>query len=298
MNPVLMLTIVAACSGLGLLSYLVIAGPDPTRSRTLRNLSLGRRAEVDELKMSEGLSNRDRHRLSGARWVPRGELKLLDRLLSEAGRPAEWPLDRVVALKVWTTLVVAVLALLTVIRMPTGRTFIVAIAFVVLVYAAPEIRLHGIGASRREKIGRELADILDQMSIAVEAGLGFEAALVRVARNSDGVLAGELQRTVQDMQVGQPRREAYLSLADRTKVPELRRFIRTIIQAEQSGLALTDVLRTQADEMRLVRRQKAEEKAQRIPVKVTFPLVFCIMPTIFIVVLGPVMLNILAAFNK
>ncbi|SDB87016.1 tight adherence protein C [Raineyella antarctica] len=297
MTIALVLVIVITAAGLGLLSYLVIAGPDPTRSRALGNLTRGLADRAGAGRQQGGLSRGLSPGAVGTRWVPQGELRLLDRLLSEAGRPAAWPLERVVAVKLWSTVIAIVLMLLYVVQAPTGRTVVLGFLMVALVYAAPEIRLYGIGVERRETMGRELADILDQMSIAVEAGLGFEAALVRVSQNSDGVLSGELRRTVQDMQVGQPRREAYLALGERTKVPTLRRFIRTIIQAEESGLALTEVLRTQAAEMRLVRRQTAEEKAQRIPVKVIFPLVFCIMPIVFIVILGPVALNIIDAFR-
>ena len=104
---------------------------------------------------------------------------------------------------------------------------------------------------RREAISLQLPDTLDQMSIAVQAGLGFDAAMIRVARNGKGELAGELIRAMQDIQVGQPRRDAYVDLAERCGVPELRRFMRSIVQAETYGLALSDVLHTQADEMRM-----------------------------------------------
>ena len=125
------------------------------------------------------------------------------------------------------------------------------------------------------------------MTIAVEAGLGFESAMARAGRNGKGPLAEELVRTLQDIAVGQPRREAYLALADRTGVADLRRFIRAVVQADAYGVSIADVLRTQAQEMRLKRRQRAEEKAMQIPVKVIFPLILCILPTLFIVLLGP-----------
>jgi len=131
------------------------------------------------------------------------------------------------------------------------------------------------------------------MSIAVQAGLGFDSAMLRVARNGKGVLAQELIRTMQDVQVGQTRRNAYEDLAKRTGSVPLRRFIRTVIQAEAYGIPLADVLTAQADEMRLLRRQNAERKAMEIPVKVVFPLILCILPVIFIVILGPAMITIM-----
>lgn len=150
---------------------------------------------------------------------------------------------------------------------------------------------------RNDEIQLELADTLDQMTIAVEAGLGFDAAMARAGRNGTGPLAQELIRTLQEIQVGQLRRTAYESLALRTDVPDLRRFVRAIIQADAYGISVADVLRTQAAEMRLKRRQRAEEKAQQVPVKVIFPLLTCILPVLFIVLLGPTAINMMEAFS-
>lgn len=285
-----------ACVAGGYLTYLVLAGRDETRTRALANLGQG--GGVPARRAAGAVPRRLTSRSdSRSPWVPPGELRLLDRLLAEAGRPAAWPLDRVVVVKLWTTVAAFVLMALFLLANPSTRSLVLGLLFVVLVYAAPELRLYSLGMERREKMTTELADVLDQMSIAVEAGLGFEGALLRVSNNSRGVLAGELRRTLQDMQVGQPRRDAYLALSTRARVPELRRFVRAVVQAEESGLALTDVLRTQAAEMRLVRRQRAEQRAMRIPVKVVFPLTFCILPVLFIVVLGPAALNIMEAFS-
>lgn len=288
--------LVVACLGLGLLTFLSLAGNDPVRSRALENLNQGIQLGGAATTAPRRLAGPTARRRNGS-WVPKGELALLDRLLSEAGRPAGWPLERVISVKLIMTVAVLVLSALFFLAHPSRLFFIMGLFLAALAYAAPELRLISVGVERREHIQNELADTLDQMSIAVEAGLGFEAALVRVANNSNGVLAGELRRTAQDMQVGQPRRQAYMALAQRTKVPDLRRFVRTIIQAEETGMALRDVLSSQAGEMRLVRRQRAEEKAQKIPVKVIFPLVFCILPVLFIVILGPAGLSIMKAFG-
>jgi tight adherence protein C len=135
------------------------------------------------------------------------------------------------------------------------------------------------------------------MTIAVEAGLGFDSAMARAGKNGNGPLAEELVRTLQDIQVGQSRRAAYESLAERTAVPDLRKFVRAIVQADKYGIAIADVLRTQAFEMRMKRRQRAEEKAMQIPVKVIFPLMLCILPVLFIVLLGPAAIGIVATFK-
>ncbi|MDP9460190.1 MAG: type II secretion system F family protein, partial [Actinomycetota bacterium] len=173
-----------------------------------------------------------------------------------------------------------------------------AVVVPVVAYFLPELLLHSRGQERQAAIALELPDTLDQMTIAVEAGLGFESAMARAGANGKGPLAEELVRTLQDIAVGQPRREAYLALADRTGVQDLRRFIRAVVQADQYGVSIADVLRTQAQEMRLKRRQRAEEKAMQIPVKVIFPLILCILPTLFIVLLGPAVMDIVGTFSK
>lgn len=167
----------------------------------------------------------------------------------------------------------------------------------VVVYFLPELLLNSQGQKRNEKIQLELADTLDQMTIAVEAGLGFDSAMARAAQNGNGPLAAELARTLQDIQVGRSRRQAFEALTARTTVVDLRRFVRAVVQADAYGISIADVLRTQADEMRLKRRQRAEEKAQKLPVKVLAPLMLCILPVLFIVVMGPAVMSMVAAFS-
>ena len=229
--------------------------------------------------------------------TPRSTVTRLNRLASVAGRPAAWPVPRLVAAKIVLAGVAGGLGLLIVLGEPGAVSILLATAVTVVAYFLPEVLLHNNGLKRSQAIGLELADTLDQMTIAVEAGLGFESAMARAGKNGKGPLAEELVRTLQDIAVGQPRREAYLALAERTGVQDLRRFIRAVVQADQYGVSIADVLRTQAQEMRLKRRQRAEEKAMQIPVKVIFPLILCILPTLFIVLLGPAVMDIAAAFS-
>jgi tight adherence protein C len=141
-----------------------------------------------------------------------------------------------------------------------------------------------------------LADTLDQMTIAVEAGLGFEAAMAKAATNGKGPLAEEVIRTLQDMSIGRARKDDYQAFGERTSSPDLRHFTRSVVQADTYGISIAAALRVQADEMRLRRRQRSEEKAMTIPVKVLFPLIFCILPVLFIVLLTPAVLSIIKAF--
>ena len=219
-------------------------------------------------------------------------------MLARAGRPPAWPLERVVQMKVLLTVAGVLVAAYCLLAAPTNLMRLVGVAALVMMHFLPGLRLYSLGIERREKITLELADTLDQMSIAVEAGLGFDAAMIRVAKNGQGVLAQELIRTLQDIQVGQTRRAAYEDLVDRTQVPDLKQFVRAIIQAEAYGLALSTVLNTQASEMRTKRRQRAEAKAMQIPIKVIFPLMLCILPVLFMVVMGPGVINIMNSFGK
>ena len=145
--------------------------------------------------------------------------------------------------------------------------------------------------TRRDEIERQLPDVLDQLVVMMEAGLGFEAALARIA-SIEGPLADELGRALHDVQLGMSRDDALRGVADRTAVGQLRFVIRALNQADRSGVPVARVLRTQAEEVRTQRRQRAEEKAMRMPVKLVFPLVMCILPALFVVLIGPAVLRI------
>jgi tight adherence protein C len=299
MIAILMGTLLFA-GAFGYLTFAIVAGPSAAKVRAMENLRRGlnsgkpsvqpgaRPATAGKTKPGSSMSKT---------LVNKGARSRLDRMLAQAGRPVDWPLERVVTVKLALTVAAPLLAGLFLLKATTPIVGIAGVVFAALLYFLPELRLYSIGIERREKITLELADTLDQMSIAVEAGLGFDAAMVRVAKNGTGVLAGELIRTLQDIQVGQTRRQAYEDLVERTQVPDLKQFIRSIIQAEAYGLALSSVLNTQAAEMRMKRRMRAEQKAMQIPVKVIFPLMLCILPVLFMVVMGPGVIGIIAAFK-
>ncbi len=137
----------------------------------------------------------------------------------------------------------------------------------------PDILLRNYAQKRRAAIKLELPNALDQMLISVQAGLGFETAMARAGQNGKGPLADELIRTLQDIQVGRSRKEAYLAMAQRVDVPDLRSFVRAVVQADTYGIAIANVLKSQATVMRVKRRQRAEEHAMKMPVKMLFPLI-------------------------
>jgi tight adherence protein C len=221
----------------------------------------------------------------------------LDKQLAALGRPKEWPLERLLAVKPLLALGAGLLGLFHFLGSPEPARFAILIAAIAFGYFAPDLLIRTNAEKRRDKIRQELPNTLDQMLISVQAGLGFEAAMARTAQNGAGPLADEMTRTLQDMQVGRSRKEAYLAMSDRVDVPDLRSFIRAIVQADAYGIAIAKVLKVQAHEMRMKRRQRAEEHAMKIPVKILFPLIFFIFPTLFIILLGPAVMNIIAAFS-
>jgi tight adherence protein C len=151
---------------------------------------------------------------------------------------------------------------------------------------------------RSNQMGRELPDAIDLMTISVESGLGFDAALQQVARNTDGPLADELSRMLREMQIGSGRSASLRALAERTNVPEIRNFVSAMVQADAFGIPIAQVLRVQSAEIRVKRRQRAEEKAQQVPVKITIPLIFCILPCLFIAVMGPAVISMMGSFSS
>jgi tight adherence protein C len=179
---------------------------------------------------------------------------------------------------------------------PMDVNFLGMIAAFPLGFMYIDLNLKSKAQKRAQMIQLALPDILDQITIGVEAGLGFDAAMARSAKSNDGPLAVELTRTLQHVQAGLSRAEALRGLAQRNKVPELRQFVGAILQAEQFGIPMAQVLRVQAAEQRRKRRQRAEEKAMKLPVKVLFPLVLCILPALFVVLIGPAAIRI--ATNK
>lgn len=155
-----------------------------------------------------------------------------------------------------------------------------------------KIRISG----RQEGIRNQLPNVLDLLSVSMEAGLGFDASLVKISERLDGPLIDELNMVLTEIQLGKPRREALKILSERSVVEEVKTFVSSIIQAEQLGIPIKNVLHTQAQQLRIMRKQKAEEKAMKAPVKMMIPLVVFIFPVLFLILLGPTLLQIIEQF--
>jgi len=179
----------------------------------------------------------------------------------------------------------------------SSLAWLVAICLIVLAFFMPDLWLSNAVAERQSRIRREIPDFLDMLTISVEAGLGFDAAIAKLVRTTRGPLAQEFARMLKQVQAGVDRVSALRGMSERTGVPELDAFIASIIQAETFGISTASVLRTQAKEMRLKRRQYAEERAQKVPVKIVFPIILCILPATMIVIIGPAIISISKAFG-
>ncbi|MBA3782902.1 MAG: type II secretion system F family protein [Nocardioides sp.] len=216
--------------------------------------------------------------------------------LDLAGSPVGWTVDRVVALKVVGLVVGPVIAAAVaflVLDLSLTTRIVVVGAGAVLGFFAVNFYLYQKGYDRQKQLQKDLPDAIDLLTISVESGLAFDAAVQQVSRNTEGPLSDEFSRALREMQIGSGRSDALRGMADRTNLPEFRGFIGSLVQADAFGIPIAQVLRVQSSEMRVKRRQRAEQKAQQVPVKMTIPLIFCILPCLFIAVLGPAVINIM-----
>ena len=222
----------------------------------------------------------------------------LRRRLDLAGNPEGWDLERLFAWKLTGLLVLGLVSigLSYLIGWSLGVGIVIGVGALLLGWFLPDLVLYQLGYDRTERIRRELPDALDLLTISVESGLSFDGAMAQVARNADGPLAGEFFRVLQEMQIGVDRVTAIRSLGERTNLSELRQFAAAMVQADSFGIPIANVLRVQAREMRVKRAQEVEERAQKVPVKILFPLIFCFLPTFLILVLGPAVVSIAKTF--
>lgn len=224
--------------------------------------------------------------------------KKLKHKLVLAGNPKDFDIDKLLALKILSLFGGAILAIIFLVLKQSTLSLYVGIIFTSLCFFIPDIWLNRKIQARQKDITLMLPDTLDLLTISVEAGLGFDAALTKVIKNTKGPLAEEFFRMLQEIGLGSSRRDAFKRLSERTNVPELQGFILAMLQADIFGISVAKVLRIQAREMRIKRRQKAEETAMKAPVKMVFPLILCIFPALLVIILGPAVIKIYTAFMQ
>ena len=231
------------------------------------------------------------------RLTPADYTRRLQRRLDIAGNPADWLPERVLAFKGIGLTAGILVGLYMGLQYGPLATVFAPVAGAAAGFYLPDIWIRNLGERRQVDMRTDLPDAIDMLTVCVEAGLGFDAALGRVAQTMDGPAAFEFARVIQEMQFGSSRVDALRAAADRTDIPELRTFISSIVQSTELGISIGDVRRAESGQMRVVRRQRAEEQAQKLPVKILLPLIFCILPALFVVVLGPAILNIMDLFR-
>jgi tight adherence protein C len=235
----------------------------------------------------------------GRRLVRADTARKIQYRLNIAGNPPAWDVNRILGLKVLGLALCAALGFLYLLG--TGWPFYRVIVATLLAgafgYVLPNILLYNAGQKRANLMRNALPDAMDLLTISVEAGLGFDAAVSRVAKNGNGPLNQEFARLLQEMQIGMGRVDAMRAMAERTSLPDLKSFCLAMVQADSLGIPIARVLRIQSQEMRTKRRQRAEEKAQQVPVRIMIPLVLFILPCLFIVILGPAGIQIAGTFS-
>ena len=232
-----------------------------------------------------------------ARFTPIGWIKRTQRRLVLAGSPGTLDANAWIVIKILGLIAMLVAAYFFRQGLEVQQQIMAVGLLAALGYFGPDVWLNRRIEERRDSMRKDLPDLLDLLVISVEAGLGFDAALARVVGTVPGPLSEEFFRMLQETRVGVARRDAMRHLTDRSDVDELRSFLLAMMQAEAFGVAIARVLRVQGEEMRIARRQRAQEKAFAAPVKLVFPLVFCIFPSLFIVLLGPAAIQIYQTFT-
>lgn len=299
MDPVIIAVIIGGAVILAIL--LVVAGifaprPDDPIQERLAEFSVQEEpVTLEQIELSQRFYERvilpffNRIGEVAQRFTPQATLESARQRLEMAGNPMQ--LEPAFFLATRFVLAVILAGLLMLVYLITGRNWLqgllVSFLFLLLGFFLPDMWLSSLISRRQRDVFRAMPDALDLLTIAVEAGLGFDAAMAKVNEKWDNDLALEFGRVIQEIRLGKLRREALRDMADRLGVPEMTSFVAAVIQSEQLGVSMAKVLRIQSDQMRVRRRQIAEEEAHRAPIKMIFPIGLLIFPSLLIILLGP-----------
>ena len=311
MDGVLPLVVAAIAAGAILLIFIGVAARpqvDPVQAR-LSQLGTMQAKSLEELELQAPLADRTLRplmaRLSGraSRMASVSLTQSTEKRLALAGNPGDLRTADWMGIKAVGAIIGGIVAVLlfvfpgvlTILSFPLNLLLIpVGLYFG---YALPEFWLGGRVKKRQKLVLLSIPDALDLLTISVRAGLGFDGALGKVVEKLKGPLTEEFRRALAEIRVGKPRRDALRDIVPRTEVPALTNFIGAIIQAEQLGVSISKVLQVQSEQLRIERRQRAEEMAAKAPIKMLFPLVGCIFPSLFIVILGPAIILIITGLS-
>jgi tight adherence protein C len=274
----------------------------PFEERLNEYIARGEEVTLEEIELSQPIAERIIVPLIGKigeiteRFTPQNAIEQTEKKLELAGNPPG--IDPTIF---WASRFIAAIGvgglLLFVFSMgsmdwPWGRKLLMTGVFSLIGFFVPQLLLQSKITSRQDDIRKSMPDALDLLTICVQAGLGFDSALARVAEKWEDALADEFERSLREIQLGNVRRVALRNMADRIGISEMTSFVAAIIQSEQLGVSMSKVLRIQSDQMRTRRRQIAEEKAQQAPVKMLFPMALLIFPSLMVILLGPAALQL------
>jgi len=279
MNFTVILGSMAIIGAIGMLWWGLAARPSAARANLFAGLA---QPAVPASKTSSILR---RVGQTTRRILPRALVDGLEVNLVQAGHPYGLDLARIIGIKVVLAGMTAFIMLLA------GKPFVALIAGGLLFFL-PDYWVLTMRDKRQAAMQAAVADTIDQMTICVEAGLGFDAALARVATTTEGPLTEELRHTISDIRAGVPRTQALRMLADRAQIAEVRQLVTALLQAQKHGVPIAQTLRTQSAEMRMKRKQRTEEKAAKLTVKMLFPIIVCFVPVFMIVTAGPAFLSL------
>jgi tight adherence protein C len=304
--PILPIVVAALAAGAILLIVLGLAGSSPVDPVQARLTQLGsmQAKNLEELELQQPFIERTlrplANRLSGgvSRVASTSFSEKTEKRLALAGNPgdlrvADWLGIKAIGAIVGAILFFLIFAVLNPFKFPVLIGVVMAVIGGAFGYTIPEFWLGGRVKKRQKAILLMIPDALDLLTISVRAGLGFDAALGKVVEKLQGPLSDEFRRALAEVRVGKARRDALRDIVPRTEVVPLTNFIGAIIQAEQLGVSISKVLQVQSEQLRIERRQRAEEQAAKAPIKMLFPLVGCIFPSLFIVILGPAIILII-----
>ena len=283
MEFTLVLGSLAVVAAIGIFWWGLTAHPSAARGNLLAGLPEDDQAPTPSLvRAMRQLGQSTRRRL------PRPLVDGLEVNIVQAGHPGGLDLPRILGIKITLAATAAFLLLIN------GSVLLAVIAAAALFFL-PDYRVVSVRDKRQAEIRSAAADMIDQLTICVEAGLGFESALARVASTTTGALTEEIRHTLSDISAGVPRAQALRALSDRTNIVEIRQLVTALIQAQKHGVSMAETLRVQSTEMRLKRVQHTEEKAAKLTVKMLFPIVLCFLPVFLIVALVPSLIGVFGA---
>jgi tight adherence protein C len=301
--PLILVVVVMGVGMVGLI-FVGLRSDDASDEMTIRLEEYASRSTpvtLEEIELSQPFSERVlKPILNGAasvvtRFTPANALENVRHKLELAGRPNNWGPTEFFGFRAVASVMLAVLAflLMAVAGQPLARRILSVFVGLGLGYMLPALWLSSKIRRRQDEVVKALPDALDLLTICVEAGLGFDAAMAKVAEKWDNELSMAFNRVIQEIRLGKLRREALREMDHNLEVSDITSFVAAVIQADQLGVSMAKVMRIQSEQMRIKRRQRAEEKAHQAPIKMLFPMVFLIFPAIYVVLLGPAVLVVM-----